>query len=222
MPSIKERYILLTACLLLIIPFARVIHEEYSNPHKKTYEVPEQELANAYWQLKQARLARNTDAIVNSIIKIAKLHSKDSRYSVGIAMLQGLLDDEVETTAQRVDVLTTLGDIYRDQQIEDSYQLAHRSYLAAIAEASKLDNKKLICRLQIKLINLCYLKGSDEFGREQDRMAALKEGSETIKSAKKLADEVDSKEFRTAIRNYSTMIGLEEHRLGLSDKSKFW
>lgn len=222
MPSIKERYVLLFACSLLIFPFARIVQEEYSNPYKKIYRVPKIQFTSAYNQLKEARLKRSSDALVAALINLAQLYSKDDDSLSASMILRNLLEDEVETTRQRVDVLAALGDIYRDKKDEEGLKLAHKSYSDAIKEAAKLDNKELTVRLQVKLLNLCYIKGSDDFAREADRIAALREADKTIKSADKLADEINSKPLKTAIHNYSIMIALEEKRLGLSDKEKSW
>ncbi len=222
MPSIKERYVLLSACLLLIIPFARIVQEEYSSPYKKNYRVPKVNFTSAYTQLKEARLKRSSDDLIAALIKLSQLYSKDDDNLSATMILKNVLEDEVETTRQRVDVLTALGDIYRDRKDEEGLKLAHESYSDAIKEARKLDNKELLVRLQVKMLNLCYLKGSDDFAKESDRVAALKEADETIKSANKLADEINSKPLQTAIHNYSILIALEEKRLGLSDKEKSW
>lgn len=220
--SIKERYILLIACLLLIVPFARIIQDEYSNPHKKVYRVPKMQFTSALNQLKDARVRRNSDELIASLIRLSRLYSKDEDSFQAAMILKSVLEDEVETTQQRVDVLTALGDVYRDQKDEEGLKLAHKNYLEAIKEAEKLDNKELSARLQIKLINLCYIKGSDDFAREADRIAALNEAQSAIKSARTLAEDVNSKKLLTAIHNYSTMIELEAKRLGLSDKQKSW
>lgn len=222
MPSIKERYILLSACLLLTIPFARVVHEEYSNPNKKIYRVPKDQFANAYWQVKQARLRRNTDSLVATTITLAKLYAKDGQYSVGTTMLENVLEDDAETSRERIDLLAALGDIYRDQKTDEGMNLAHQNYVAAIAEAGKLDNKRLLGQLNIKLINLCYLRGSDRFSSAKDRVPAIIEGKKTIQLTDKIAEELNSKELHTALHNYSAMIELEGKQLGLSDKEKSW
>lgn len=222
MPSIKERYVLLGACLLLIVPFARIVQEEYSSPYKKNYRVPKVHFTSAYTQLKEARLKRSSDDLIAALIKLSQLYSKDDDNLSATMILRNVLEDEVETKRQRVDVLAALGDIYRDRKDEEGLRLAHESYSDAIKEAGKLDNKELLVKLQVKMLNLCYIKGSDDFAKESDRVAALKEADETIKSANKLADEINSKPLQTAIHNYSILIALEEKRLGLSDKEKSW
>jgi len=221
-PSIQERYILLSACLLLIIPFGRIIQAEYSSPHKKTFRVPKAQFTRAFTQLKDARLSRNTDALVVAMIGLSSLYSKDGDSSSASMLLNDILQDEVETRRQRVDVLAALGDVYRDKQGEEGLKLARKSYLGAIDEARLIDDKPLSGRLLVKLINLCYLKASDDFAREADRIAAIREADRTIKVAGQLAEDIDSLELQTAIKNYSMLIGIEEHRLGLTDKATTW
>src|SRR5437870_5555133 len=127
MPSIKERYILLLACLLLIIPFGRIVQEVYSNPFKKVDRVPKEQSKDVYTQLKEARLQRNSDAVVAALIILSQLYSKDDDSVYASTLLNDVLEDEVETTRQRVDVLAAIGDIYRDQKDEDGLRIAHKS-----------------------------------------------------------------------------------------------
>jgi hypothetical protein len=213
MPSIKEPYVLIAACLMLIVPALRVLQADYSTLDKKVYQVPKEQFETALKKLKDDRLKKDTESTIADSIYLARLHVKDNNFDLASTLLKDLLQKDVVTVKQRIEVLSALGDTYRDQRGLTSMRLARKQYLAAINSAAKLQNRSLNCRLKIKLANWCYLMGSDDSASAAERIVALKEGERTLEDANEIATEISSTKLQTAIQNFSVLIDLEKNVL---------